>query len=101
MHVINVSSVLLSFGSNTDKSVGSISNISVILLYAASTVQVSSHNSKVGEAVAVSITLPDGTNSYNGSITWDASKLQYVGDSCSGSIIFYFRPTIISNSNSF
>ena len=63
-----------------------ILSVCIERVYAASTVQVSSHNSKVGEAVAVSITLPDGTNSYNGTITWDASKLQYVGDSCSGTL---------------
>lgn len=63
-----------------------ILSVCIERVYAASTVQVSSHNNKVGEAVAVSITLPDGTNSYNGTITWDASKLQYVGNSCNGTL---------------
>lgn len=63
-----------------------ILSVCIERVYAVSTVQVSSHNNKVGETIAVGITLPDGTTGYNGTITWDASKLQYVGDSCKGTL---------------
>ncbi len=52
--------------------------------YAATVPQVSSHTVSVGQTVTVTITMPDGTVGYDGSITFDSSKLKYIKNSNEG-----------------
>lgn len=55
-------------------------------VYAASVIQVSSHKANVGEQVTVTITLPDGTTGYNGTINFDNSKLEHISNSNGGGV---------------
>lgn len=54
--------------------------------YAATIPQVSSHTAKVGETVTVTVSMPDGTTGYDGSITFDTSKLKYISNSNNGAV---------------
>lgn len=55
-------------------------------VHAASIVQVSSHTAKVGDTVTVTVTLPDGTVGYDGSVSFDSGKLQHVSNSNNGTV---------------
>ena len=54
--------------------------------YAATIPQVSSHTAKVGETVTVTVAMPDGTTGYDGSVTFDTSKLKYISNSNNGAV---------------
>lgn len=61
-----------------------IMSVCIEKVYAASVVQISSHNAKVGDTVTVTITMPDGTSGYNGTISWDPNRLDLVTSSSDG-----------------